>query len=245
MTTAPRRNPARRQEHEARQRFDLLADRFKNDVDPDDFRLEAIRRHLRLGSTPQRLLDVGCGKGRFASRLATEGHEVFGLDPSRRMLAASAPGKATLVQAAANRIPFADSTFDHALVIEVLEHVHPHAWLPTLRELFRVLRPSGHLLLIDKNAASMDPIRPWLPAILVKWIDRQRGLWMYPAQSPGRERWFWPGQVARLMRKSGFVSIQTEMLPTKHESRSPLFHALPWTARMVVWTGQVPDGAKT
>ena len=60
-----------------------------------------------------------------------------------------------------------------------------------------MLRPSGFLLIIDKNIASLSAQRPWIPSIAVKRIDEYRGRWMYPAGGPVRERWFWPPALKR------------------------------------------------
>ena len=67
-------------------RFDSLTGRFKADVAADDARLLAIVE--RLSPLAGRLiLDVGCGKGRFARRLGERGAQVIGLDASAGMLA--------------------------------------------------------------------------------------------------------------------------------------------------------------
>ncbi|TCW85669.1 class I SAM-dependent methyltransferase [Burkholderia sp. SRS-46] len=39
-----------------------------------------------IGATPQRILDLGCGTGTFARRLAAAGHQVVAIDPAQAML---------------------------------------------------------------------------------------------------------------------------------------------------------------
>ena len=66
-------------EAEVAARFDLLERRFKPALGHGDVRLEALRDCL--GPLPgQRVLDLGCGKGRFAAALAREGAAVAVID---------------------------------------------------------------------------------------------------------------------------------------------------------------------
>ena len=55
----------------------------------DVVRQELVTRQLaaHLPTPPGRVLDIGCGQGTQALRLARRGHEVTGLDPSERLLA--------------------------------------------------------------------------------------------------------------------------------------------------------------
>jgi SAM-dependent methyltransferase len=216
-------------------RFDLSEARFKDEVPYDDVRLRAILAAL-MPLDGLRLLDLGCGKGRFASHFQAAGAEVVGLDLSSAMLA-----RATgldRVRASARRLPFADATFDAVVAIEVLEHVG--AVESVLHEARRVLRPGGRIAIVDKNAGALDARRPWLPSLVVKWIDERRGLWMYPADGPVRERWFGPNALkARLDREFGHA--QVEFLLRPEEARRPIFRFCPSTRLMALWRARVPD----
>ncbi len=170
-------------------RFDALHERFKPSLAHDDPRLSAIL--AGLGPVEGlRMLDLGCGKGRFARALAGRGAELIGLDLSRGMLAAA--DGLDRVQASARRLPFRSSSFDAVLAVEVLEHLEPQALDPVLAEARRVLRPGGRFVIVDKNVCSWNAERPWLPSVALKWIDERRGLWMYSPRDRVRERWFLP-----------------------------------------------------
>ena len=84
-------------------RFDSLHRRFKPSIARDDYRLRGIVDALEplLG---KRILDLGCGKGRFARALQARGAQVVGLDLSAAMLA-EATG-VPRVRATARRLPF-------------------------------------------------------------------------------------------------------------------------------------------
>lgn len=225
------------QEHdrEVRTRFDELADRFKDAVDPDDIRLAAVVR--AIGPLPGRLvLDLGCGKGRFAARLRERGANVVGVDLSAAMLAAGSGFPRA--RATARRLPFRAGTFDAVVAIEMLEHVD--AVDPILAEIRRILRPGGRLAIVDKNAGALDVHRPWLPSALVKRIDEHRGLWMYPAGGPVRERWFWPRGLCRTLRQGGFVHVGVEHLIRPVEAPRPIFRAVPAARLLAAWSARVP-----
>ena len=220
-------------------RFDLLEARFKTEVGADDYRLRALVRQLEP-LAGRRVLDLGCGKGRFASQLKAAGAVVVGMDLSAMMLA-GAVGTVDRVRASARRLPFAAGAFDAVIAVEVFEHLA--AIDEVLAEVAAVLKPGGVLAVIDKNAASWNRRRPWLPNLVVKRIDEIRGRWMYPARGPVRERWFWPGAFCRTLAPR-FSEVRVEFLLAPDESESKLFARVPITRRMALWTARVPGGAR-
>lgn len=99
------------------------------------------------GLPPGRALDAACGTGRHARHLADRGHQVVGVDVSPEMLARarSRVPEATLIEADLQRIPAADAAFD--LVISGLALAHLAELSTGVRELARVLRPGGRLVI--------------------------------------------------------------------------------------------------
>ena len=101
-------------------RFDLLVDQFKPTVPARDERLRAVAG--ALAPLPgRRILDLGCGQGRFARHLKRLGASVVGLDASRSMLE-RAEGLSRVL-GSAYRLPWPEASFDAAIAIEVIEHL--------------------------------------------------------------------------------------------------------------------------
>jgi SAM-dependent methyltransferase len=225
---------ALRHETEVASRFDAAAGRFRREVEESDYRLRAITRGL-AGVVNPLILDLGCGKGRFTRRLAVRGARVVGLDISRAMLLETRG--LPCVRGSARRLPFASGTFDAVVAVETFQHIQDVT--NTIAEVRRVLRPVGRFLVVDRNAAALDTRRPWLASLLVKCIDERRGLWMYPAGGPIRERWWWPRGLSRLLSVD-FEDVSVEFLLSPEEQERWIFRSVPWTRRMALWTARVP-----
>lgn len=105
-------------------------------------------------------LDAGCGDGRHLAALARSGHRpnrLAGIDISERILetarAAAAPLEPQLERANLEALPFEDAAFDLVLCTQVIEHLlDPPAGV---RELARVLRPDGVLVLTTDNRRAL------------------------------------------------------------------------------------------
>jgi SAM-dependent methyltransferase len=106
-------------------------------------------------SAEMRALDAGCGGGRNIQYLLREGYEAFGVDVSaeavaavRKLASELAPGlPAENFQVAdVGAMPFADEFADLVVCHSVLHFARDEAQLEAMvRELWRVLRPSGML----------------------------------------------------------------------------------------------------
>jgi len=109
------------------------------------------------------LLDIGTGTGRILELLAADIKSGIGIDQSREMLAVA---RAKLENAAANcsvrqgdfyQIPFADESFDLAIVHQVLHYADDPE--RALAEAARVLRPGGRLVVVDFAPHDLEDLR--------------------------------------------------------------------------------------
>lgn len=100
------------------------------------------------GRSGLRILDAGCGTGGTTVELRRFG-DVVGIDLAWEALlpAASRGLERRLARASIEGLPFADASFDAATSFEVVYHLGVSNDLAALRELRRVLKPSGVLLL--------------------------------------------------------------------------------------------------
>jgi SAM-dependent methyltransferase len=109
----------------------------------------ALRRALPGDGAP-RLLDAGCGTGGLLATLERRFPRArrFGFDLAPEALRL-APGRAAapLARASVERAPFRDEVFDAVVSADVLYHRGVDSDVAALRELARVTRPGGALLL--------------------------------------------------------------------------------------------------
>jgi SAM-dependent methyltransferase len=105
-----------------------------------------LERLPSLGPAP-RGLDIGCGRGWYASRMREAGARITGLDTSTRQLVAAREhigATMPLVQGTALALPFGAATFDFAYIINVLHHVAtPPEQREAIAEIGRIVRPGG------------------------------------------------------------------------------------------------------
>ena len=110
-----------------------------------------------------RLLDVGCGDGRF-SAAATGAARVVGVDVSQRALryAAGLVEGAVFVAADGASVPFCAESFDVVVLLDVIEHIPDRDERRAVGEAVRVLRRGGRLVIstnTDRSARELKHYR--------------------------------------------------------------------------------------
>ncbi len=107
----------------------------------------------RLGERQfQRALDVGCGEGRFCRMLKARGVSAVGIDPTRGLIeeATRRDPDGSYLLAKAEELPFPEQSFD--LVVSYLTLIDIPDFRSAIREMARVLKPGGTLLIANLNS---------------------------------------------------------------------------------------------
>ena len=167
---------------------------FPSTIDPRIYHVKLLAAHLG-DLRGKRILDVGCGKGRFARVFQQQepDADLWGLDISEEMLRFVPPGIQTRV-GSMTELPFADAWFDGAYATESLEHAVEIE--KAVAEICRVVKPGGRIAIIDKNAE--------------KWGALETPEW---------ETWFTRKELERLLRRdcrtveSRFISYWEDVEP--------------------------------
>lgn len=107
-----------------------------------------------------RILDNGCGMGLLLDKVNAE--QVVGLDISSEMLRIASRGSNQLLLGNSQKLPLRDESFDVAFCRSLLHHLpEPQQ---AVREMARVLRPGGDIVLVDTNTSLLSS----LPRMLAK-----------------------------------------------------------------------------
>lgn len=128
-----------------------------------------------------RVLDLGCGRGVMLTRLADQGFEVHGADISEEATRGVDPRAEIRIAPNLAAAGYPDDFFDLVIVWHVLEHLRDPA--STLKEIRRILRPGGRLIVAVPNFSSLQARlsgRNWFH------LDLPRHLYHFPLK--GLER---------------------------------------------------------
>lgn len=178
------------------------------------------RRAARIvrGWQPTRLLDLATGSGVLAGTLRrfNPGTRIVGADFCLPMLQQARASRRVerLVVADAMGLPFADGAFDAVTVAFGLRNMPSYAG--ALREMRRMLRPGGHLLVLDFSVPDgwwRGGYRVYLHHCLPRvagWLSGERNAYEYLAESIER---FPRGQgMLRLLNEAGFSEASVQAL---------------------------------
>jgi SAM-dependent methyltransferase len=107
----------------------------------------------------RRLLDVGCGEGRFSRMLAAKGATTFALDPTPGLARAAFQRRTgNVTRARAESLPVRGESMD--LVVSYMALVDIEGYREAITEMARVLAPGGALVLC--NMSFVSAASPWV-----------------------------------------------------------------------------------
>jgi SAM-dependent methyltransferase len=137
----------------------------------DNLQFRAFKRALSIAeiSPGSRILDVGCGTGRWVRRFGELGFSPIGVDATFGMLSIARSHRTTapLIVGLASSLPFSDAAFDGVSDITVVQHIPYELQLKALQEMVRVLRPGGRMILLELTRGKGAHIFPRTP---LEWI---------------------------------------------------------------------------
>jgi ubiquinone/menaquinone biosynthesis C-methylase UbiE len=155
----------------------------------------------------RRILEAGCGTGHWLAALRPVTPKLFGLDYSSGMLrqAARRQSGLELVQASADRLPFAARSFELVYCVDAIHHFpEPRRFIV---QAMQALRPGGALAILG-----LDPHNPQNAWYAYDFFDGMRGsdLQRFPSQS----------QLAEWMESAGFENIRFARVERLDETRT-------------------------
>jgi ubiquinone/menaquinone biosynthesis C-methylase UbiE len=162
---------------------------FPSTIDPRIYHVQLILEYFG-DLAGKRVLDAGCGKGRFARVLAERHPEasIVGLDLAEAMLR-HVPSGVGACAGSMTALPFRDGAFACAYATESLEHAVDIE--RAVAELCRVVAPGGRIVIIDKNSKQWGRLKTpeW-----EKWFGRkelEKMLGRHCAKVSSREISYW------------------------------------------------------
>lgn len=159
----------------------------------------------------ERVLDLGCGDGQLTRRMLENGLEVRGVDASSAMVAAARAQGVCADEAAAEKLPYSDASFDAVFSNAALHWVRGQDEM--MAEVHRVLKPGGRFVAEMGGHGNVAAIRVALIAVLEKhgYGGAEDGVNYYPT----------PEAYTRRLERHGFTVERIALIPRP----TPLEHS--------------------
>jgi ubiquinone/menaquinone biosynthesis C-methylase UbiE len=171
------------------------------------YRLGKIKK---LGLLRGQWLDYGCADGAYTVELVNAGAsgavgvEVIASRIEQARERDTSGRDIRFIHVTSDKLPFPDASFDGVLMNEVLEHVYDEQC--SLREIKRILKPGGHLIIMSPNrwfpfeghGAHIGRYQlPW-PVPFLPWLPNRLGNLFMNARN------YWPKDIRHLVEGEGY-----------------------------------------
>ena len=195
-------------------------------------RVAEILRLLQCGPEDT-ALDVGCGAGIILNQLTAR--EKTGVDLCTRMLERArirCGSQTKLVEASAEHLPFGAHSFSRVLCSEVIGHVQSPEFV--VREVHRVLKPDGVLVVTVPASLRVVAIKQWLKRLGLYTLllgSRKKGVYCPPANDDWYLHHFSPRSLKALLGTC-FEVQDVSCVPNRLFPIHYIFHCRPKMLRV-------------
>ncbi len=183
--------------------FESKASSFMDYISSDDGKFRVIYEQIQEESKEKDraldVLDVGCGKGRYLKKLYLKdpSNNYCGVDISHNVLKYLNNKNIKRGISSILCINYPDNTLDVVFATESLEHA---IFIDlAIKEMCRVLKPGGKLIIIDKDNDTFEEKR------YVSWLD--------PKELSSKQ-WLDTKRTLQILSKVGLTELQTFFIPT-------------------------------
>ena len=124
------------------------------------------------------ILDVGCGTGAHLEIYERYGCALYGIDPSPAMIEIARGrlgDRAGLCLGDASAMPYEDRSFDLVISMLALHEMDHSTRSSAISEMTRVLKDSGHVLLIDHHPSPVGSFRAWRKKLVILLFEAAAG----------------------------------------------------------------------
>jgi ubiquinone/menaquinone biosynthesis C-methylase UbiE len=125
-----------------------------------------------------KVLEVGCGTGSNLMLYRQAGCSVYGIDlsPSMLEIARTKLGEGAVLQLGdASNMPYQDNFFDLVIAMFILHEMPSEIRPPVMREMVRVTKREGRVLIIDFHPDPIPFPKGWLYKAAILFIERVAG----------------------------------------------------------------------
>jgi len=184
--------------------------------------LNFIRKYLKKKG---RILDFGCGNGRLAGFLEEEKAdlEYQGADISQNLIAIAEekyPQKEFIVLKEGEKLPFENETFDVVVAIAVFHHLSPAMAEKTLRELKRVLKKDGKIVLTVWHLWKRKYLAFWWKEFSFKKASFSAQISFGDKKEHTRWCYWWTLRgLRKVLQKSGFSLLESGITLSKSNKK--------------------------
>jgi ubiquinone/menaquinone biosynthesis C-methylase UbiE len=208
--------------------WDKVSERYRNiDLTAPDHQA-GIGRFVEITGPPagRSFCEVGSGSGTTSGQLAKMGGKMTLVDISPKSLAFAKrhfEGEKLPAQYAIQdglRLGFRGGAFDVVFNGGVIEHFTDEGKIALIREMYRVVKPGGLLVIVVPNAQD-------IPFRLGKWIAERRGKWIFGFEDDLSE-----GRFRKLAERAGLTRVE-------FSAHNPVvgWWFLPYGRRLTDWVG--------